>query len=175
MRIANTVSDSIVDGPGLRFTVFTQGCPHHCPGCHNPETHDPAGGREVSVAELEEEMGKNPLIDGLTLSGGDPFCQAAECADLARLAHEKGLNVWTYTGYTYERLLEGDLPGALELLEQTDVLVDGPFLLAEKSYEALFRGSTNQRLIDLKQSKAAGHVVLWTRPDPLAHFVRPES
>ncbi len=175
MRIANTVSDSIVDGPGLRFTVFTQGCPHHCPGCHNPETHDPAGGREVSVAELEEEMGKNPLIDGLTLSGGDPFCQAAECADLARLAHEKGLNVWTYTGYTYERLLEGDLPGALELLEQTDVLVDGPFLLAEKSYEALFRGSTNQRLIDVKQSKAAGHVVLWTRPDPLAHFVRPES
>ena len=175
MRIANTVSDSIVDGPGLRFTVFTQGCPHHCPGCHNPETHDPAGGQEVSVAELEEEMGKNPLIDGLTLSGGDPFCQAAECADLARLAHEKGLNVWTYTGYTYERLLEGDLPGALELLEQTDVLVDGPFLLAEKSYEALFRGSANQRLIDVKQSKAAGHVVLWTRPDPLAHFVRPES
>ena len=175
MRIANTVSDSIVDGPGLRFTVFTQGCPHHCPGCHNPETHDPAGGREVSVAELAEEMGKNPLTDGLTLSGGDPFCQAAECAALARLAHEKGLNVWTYTGYTYERLLEGDLPGALELLEQTDVLVDGPFLLAEKSYEALFRGSANQRLIDVKQSKAAGHVVLWTRPDPLAHFVRPES
>ena len=175
MRIANTVSDSIVDGPGLRFTVFTQGCPHHCPGCHNPETHDPAGGREVSVAELEEEMGKNPLIDGLTLSGGDPFCQAAECADLARLAHEKGLNVWTYTGYTYEKLLEQGIPGVTALLEQTDVLVDGPFLLAEKSYEALFRGSTNQRLIDVKQSKAAGHVVLWTRPDPLAHFVRPES
>lgn len=175
MRIANTVSDSIVDGPGLRFTVFTQGCPHRCPGCHNPETHDPAGGREVSVAELEEEMGKNPLTDGLTLSGGDPFCQAAECAALARIAHEKGLNVWTYTGYTYERLLEGNLPGALELLEQTDVLVDGPFLMAEKSYEALFRGSANQRLIDVKQSKAAGHVVLWTRPDPLAHFVRPES
>ena len=175
MRIANTVSDSIVDGPGLRFTVFTQGCPHHCPGCHNPETHDPAGGREVSVAELAAQMEKNPLTDGLTLSGGDPFCQAAECAALARLAHEKGLNVWTYTGYTYERLLEGDLPGALELLEQTDVLVDGPFLLAEKSYEALFRGSANQRLIDVKQSKAAGHVVLWTRPDPLAHFVRPES
>ena len=175
MRIANTVSDSIVDGPGLRFTVFTQGCPHHCPGCHNPDTHDPAGGREVSVSELAEQMVKNPLTDGLTLSGGEPFCQAADCAALARLAHEKGLNVWTYTGYTYERLLEGDLPGALDLLDQTDVLVDGPFLLAEKSYEALFRGSANQRLIDVKQSKAAGHVVLWTRPDPLAHFVRPES
>ena len=175
MRIANTVSDSIVDGPGLRFTVFTQGCPHHCPGCHNPETHDPAGGREVSVAELEEEMGKNPLIDGLTLSGGDPFCQAAECADLARLAHEKGLNVWTYTGYTYERLIAGEVPGAMDLLAQTDVLVDGPFVEARKSYAALFRGSTNQRLIDVPRSLAAGQVVLWERPDPLAHFVRPES
>ncbi|WP_130870354.1 anaerobic ribonucleoside-triphosphate reductase activating protein [Intestinimonas massiliensis (ex Afouda et al. 2020)] len=175
MRIANTVSDSIVDGPSLRFTVFTQGCPHHCPGCHNPDTHDPAGGREVTVAELGAQMVKNPLTDGLTLSGGEPFCQAADCAALARIAREKGLNVWTYTGYTYERLLEGDLPGALELLDQTDVLVDGPFLLAEKSYEALFRGSANQRLIDVKQSRAAGHAVLWTRPDPLAHFVRPES
>ena len=175
MRIANTVSDSIVDGPGLRFTVFTQGCPHHCPGCHNPDTHDPAGGREVSVAELTEQLGKNPLTDGLTLSGGEPFCQGAECAALARIAREKGLNVWVYTGYTYERLLEGDLPGALELLELTDVLVDGPFLLAEKSYEALFRGSSNQRLIDVKQSRQAGKVVLWSRPDPLAHFVRPES
>ena len=175
MRIANTVSDSIVDGPGLRFTVFTQGCPHRCPGCHNPDTHDPAGGQEVTVEELAEKLLSNPLTDGLTLSGGEPFCQAEECAKLAAIAREKGLNVWTYTGYTYERLLEGDLPGALELLEQTDVLVDGPFLLAEKSYEALFRGSANQRLIDVKQSKAAGHVVLWTRPDPLAHFVRPES
>ena len=161
MRIANTVSDSIVDGPGLRFTVFTQGCPHHCPGCHNPDTHDPAGGHEVTVEELARRMVSNPLTDGLTLSGGEPFLQAEDCSALARLAHERGLNVWTYTGYTYERLLEGDLPGALELLE--------------KSYEALFRGSANQRLIDVKQSKAAGHVVLWTRPDPLAHFVRPES
>ena len=86
MRLANTVSDSIVDGPGLRFTVFTQGCPHRCPGCHNPGTHDPAGGREVSVAELAAELSGNPLTDGLTLSGGEPFCQAAECAALARIA-----------------------------------------------------------------------------------------
>lgn len=175
MRIANTVSDSIVDGPGLRFTVFTQGCPHHCPGCHNPDTHAPAGGREVTVAELARQIMANPLTDGLTLSGGEPFLQAEDCAALARLARERGLNVWTYTGYTYERLLEGDLPGALALLEQTDVLVDGPFLLAEKSYEALFRGSANQRLIDVKKSRAAGRVVLWSRPDPLAHFTVPES
>ena len=127
------------------------------------------------MAELAEQLGKNPLTDGLTLSGGEPFCQGAECAALARIAREKGLNVWVYTGYTYERLLEGDLPGALELLALTDVLVDGPFLLAERSYEALFRGSSNQRLIDVKQSRQAGKVVLWSRPDPLAHFVRPES
>ena len=146
MRIANTVSDSIVDGPGLRFTVFTQGCPHHCPGCHNPGTHDPAGGRE-----------------------------AAECAALARIAWERGLNVWAYTGYTYERLLAGEVPDALALLEQVDVLVDGPFVEAEKSYAALFRGSANQRLIDVPKSLAAGAVVLWERPDPLAHFTRPES
>ena len=175
MRIANTVSDSIVDGPGLRFTVFTQGCPHRCPGCHNPETHDPAGGREASVAELTAQLLSNPLTDGLTLSGGEPFCQPEECAALARVAHEKGLNVWVYTGYTYERLLSGEVPGALALLGQTDVLVDGPFLLARKSYAALFRGSANQRLIDVPRSLAAGQVVPWERPDPLAHFVRPES
>lgn len=175
MRIANTVSDSIVDGPGLRFTVFTQGCPHHCPGCHNPETHDPAGGREVAVAELAAALDKNPLLDGLTLSGGEPFLQALECAQLARLARERGLNVWVYTGYTYERLLAGEVPDAQALLEAADVLVDGPFLLAEKSYDALFRGSRNQRLIDLNRSRAAGRLVLWSRPDPLAHFCRPES
>ena len=175
MRIANTVSDSIVDGPGLRFTVFTQGCPHRCPGCHNPDTHDPAGGREAAVEELAEQLLSNPLTGGLTLSGGEPFCQAEECAALAAIAREKGLNVWVYTGYTYERLLSGEVPGALALLGQTDVLVDGPFLLARKSYAALFRGSANQRLIDVPRSLAAGQVVPWERPDPLAHFVRPES
>ena len=175
MRIANTVSDSIVDGPGLRFTVFTQGCPHRCPGCHNPDTHDPAGGHEAAVDELAEKLLSNPLTDGLTLSGGEPFCQAEECAKLAAAAREKGLNVWTYTGYTYERLISGEVPGAMDLLAQTDVLVDGPFVEAQKSYAALFRGSTNQRLIHVPRSLAAGQVVLWERPDPLAHFVRPES
>jgi anaerobic ribonucleoside-triphosphate reductase activating protein len=100
---------------------------------------------------------------------------AAECAALARIARERGLNVWAYTGYTYERLLAGEVPDALALLEQVDVLVDGPFVEAEKSYAALFRGSTNQRLIDVPKSLAAGAVVLWERPDPLAHFTRPES
>ena len=175
MRIASTMSDSIVDGPGLRFTVFTQGCPHSCPGCHNPETHDPAGGREAAVEELAEQMGGNPLTDGLTLSGGDPFLQAEECARLAALAHGQGKNVWTYTGYTWEILTAAGRPDWDALLAETDVLVDGPFVAARKSYGALFRGSTNQRLIDVPASRAAGRVVLWTRPDPLAHFKVPES
>ena len=175
MRIANTISDSIVDGPGLRFTVFTQGCPHHCPGCHNPETHDPAGGREVPAEALAEQLAQNPLLSGLTLSGGEPFLQAAACAALARLARAQGLNVWTYTGYTYEQLLAEADPDRLALLAATDVLVDGPFVLARKSYDALFRGSTNQRLIDVAASRRAGRVVLWQRGDPLAHFTVPES
>ncbi len=175
MRIANTVQDSIVDGPGLRFTVFTQGCPHHCPGCHNPETHDPTGGVEMSVEEIAARMTANPSTSGLTLSGGDPFCQAKECAELAKLAHDSGRDVWAYTGWTYEFLLEEGDSDKLALLDELDVLVDGPFVMKLKSYDALFRGSTNQRLIDMKKTRAKGEIVLWTRPNPLAHFKVPES
>lgn len=175
MRIADTISDSIVDGPGLRFTVFTQGCSHRCPGCHNPETHDPQGGREISIEELERQMAANPLLDGLTLSGGDPMEQAAPCARLARIARARGLTVWTYTGYLYEALLEEGDPDRMDLLEASDVLVDGPFLQEKKSYEALFRGSSNQRLIDVAASRRAGRVVLWRPVDRLAHFTIPES
>ena len=175
MRIANTVNDSIVDGPGLRFTVFTQGCPHHCPGCHNPETHDPTGGREASVEELARQMKTNPLTQGLTLSGGDPFLQAEECAALAKLAHKIGMSVWTYTGFRYEFLREAANPAWDALLAQTDVLVDGPFLLKEKSYETRFRGSRNQRLIDMPATQRTGRLVLWEEKDRLAHFSVPES
>ena len=142
MRIANTVSDSIVDGPGLRFTVFTQGCPHRCPGCHNPDTHDPAGGREAAVEELAEKLLSNPLTDGLTLSGGEPFCQAEDCARLAAIAREKGLNVWVYTGYTYERLIAGEVPGAMELLSAPFSLIPiGFFLLFILSLAACAAGT----------------------------------
>ena len=175
MRIANTVNDSIVDGPGLRFTIFTQGCPHHCPGCHNPDTHDPQGGQEVSVEDLIDMMGKNPLIEGLTLSGGEPFAQAADCVRLAEAAHAVGWTVWTYSGYTFEHILASQDPGWQELLRQTDVLVDGPFIQKEKSYELRFRGSRNQRLIRVKESLAQGKVVLWSQPDLLAKFTVPES
>jgi len=175
MRIAGTVSDSIVDGPGLRFTVFTQGCFHNCPGCHNPETHDPRGGREVSLDELAEHIKKNPLLDGLTLSGGEPFLQAAECAKLAAIAHGEGLNIWTYTGYLYEDLVSKGNSDWEALLAESDVLVDGPFMEARKSYSARFRGSTNQRLIDLKATRRIGEIVFWKGTDPLSHFTVPKS
>ena len=155
--------------------MFTQGCPHHCPGCHNPETHDFTGGTDVSVEELLEQLGHDPLMAGVTLSGGDPMCQAGECAAFAREAKKRGLNIWVYTGYTYEHLIEEADPDRLSLLEVADVLVDGPFVERLKSYEALYRGSTNQRLIDLNQTRKTGKLVLWTRPDTLAHFTRPSS
>lgn len=174
MRIASAINDSIVDGPGLRYTVFTQGCPHHCPGCHNPATHDPAGGEEQAVSEAAVGL-ENPLIQGLTLSGGEPFLQAEDCAELAELAQKKGLDVWTYTGYTYEELMKAEDLAWNRLLAATDVLVDGPFTEARRSYTHVFRGSANQRLVDVKASRVAGQVVLWQRKDPLAHFTPPES
>lgn len=175
MRIANTVNDSIVDGCGLRFTVFTQGCPHHCPDCHNPDTHNPAGGRETTLEELIEALEKNPLIDGLTLSGGEPFAQAADCAILARAAHERGLTVWTYTGYLFETLRDRGNEHWTALLKETDVLVDGLFIAAEKSYDLLFRGSRNQRVLDVKASLTQGRPVLWHQEDLLDQFTIPES
>jgi len=161
MRIAGIMDDSIVDGPGLRLTVFTQGCTHNCPGCHNPESHDPMGGKEMSVAEIIEMIDDNPLLDGVTLSGGDPFCQPADSALIAAAAKERGLNVWTYSGWTFEQLVkmgEND-PAVLDLLRNTDVLVDGPFILAQRSLEVKWRGSRNQRLIDVARSLSAGTAV----------------
>ncbi|MDR1569096.1 MAG: anaerobic ribonucleoside-triphosphate reductase activating protein [Oscillospiraceae bacterium] len=154
MRIAGIVQDSIVDGPGLRFTVFAQGCAHTCEGCHNPQTHDINAGMERDVAEIEAELLKNPLTDGLTLSGGEPFLQARDCAALARTARRRGLNVWTYSGWTFEELLfmaKRD-PDIYALLELTDVLVDGRFMPGERSLELRWRGSRNQRLIDVAKS-----------------------
>lgn len=158
IRIAGTVNDSIVDGPGFRFTVFTQGCPHHCPGCHNPQTHDFSGGKEADTSEILAKIRKNPLLDGITLSGGEPFCQAEACTELAKGAHAAGLNVWCYTGYTFEDICTGKQEWT-ELLENVDVLVDGPFLLEKRTLECKFRGSSNQRLIDVRKSLLAGKTV----------------
>ncbi|WP_443635708.1 anaerobic ribonucleoside-triphosphate reductase activating protein [Anaerotignum faecicola] len=164
ISLSGITGDSIVDGPGLRLTIFTQGCLHHCPGCHNPQTHDPEGGSWADTEDILAAAAENPLLDGITLSGGDPFLQPVPCLALAEGAHKIGLNVWTYTGYTWEALLEENDTEKLALLKETDVLVDGPFLLAERSLELQFCGSRNQRLIDVKKSLAEGKVVLWEEP-----------
>lgn len=161
MSVSGVTGDSIVDGPGLRLTIFTQGCPHHCPGCHNPQTHDPNGGAWANTEDILAAAAENPLLDGITLSGGDPFLQPIPCLALAKGAHQLGLNVWTYTGYTWEALWAENDPEKLAFLRETDVLIDGPFLLAERSLELKFKGSKNQRTIDVKRSLAAGEIVLW--------------
>ncbi len=163
IRIAGIENDSIVDGPGFRLAVFTQGCPHHCPGCHNPETHPFDGGKEVDTDRIIRMMEDNPLLDGITLSGGDPFCQSKACAELSKAAKRLGLNVWAYSGWTFEELLKmsetnGDI---MEFLKNTDVLIDGPFILAQRTLELRFRGSKNQRQIDVKKSLAEGKAIEW--------------
>jgi anaerobic ribonucleoside-triphosphate reductase activating protein len=157
MRISGLVNDSIVDGPGFRFAVFAQGCPHHCPGCHNPQTHDFGGGRDMDTAEIIDKFLANPLLDGITLTGGEPFRQSEACLELAKAARGAGLNVWAYSGYTYEEILRD--PAMRALLSQVDVLVDGRFVLAERSLSLRFRGSRNQRLIDVPKSLESGTVV----------------
>ena len=164
IRIAGTVNDSIVDGPGYRYTIFTQGCPHHCPGCHNPQSHDFEGGRVVDTETILRQVRENPLLDGITLSGGEPFCQPEACRALAEAAHDLGMSVWCYTGYTWEKLMQEADPARLALLDAVDVLVDGPFILAQKSLELKFCGSRNQRLIDVRKTRQAGQVTLW-QPD----------
>ena len=163
MRIYGLVQDSIVDGPGFRFSCFVQGCPHRCPGCHNPDSHDPGGGREMAVEEVAAQLLGNPMTDGLTLSGGEPFAQAEDCLALARAAHAHGLNVWSYSGWTFEHLRDRGSEAQRALLAELDVLVDGPFLLEERTLALPWRGSRNQRVIDVPASLAAGDAVL--RPD----------
>ena len=164
IRVAGTVDDSIVDGPGFRFTVFTQGCPHHCPGCHNPQTHDFAGGKIVDTDDLIARMRENLLLDGLTLSGGEPFEQVDACLALANGARALGLSVWIYSGYTFEQLLKRD--HCLPLLRACDVLIDGSFLIGERTLELPFRGSKNQRLVDLQPALLQGRAILYAGGNP---------
>ena len=166
IRLFGLVTDSIVDGPGYRTSVFVQGCPHHCEGCHNPESWDFGGGREWQLDEVEKRFSANPLLSGITLSGGEPSHQPGPCAELARRAHGYGLNVWMYSGYTLEQLWErAESDRELDiLLHEVDVLVDGPFILAQRSLELDYCGSRNQRLIDVQKSIQNGTVVLWSPP-----------
>lgn len=154
IRIAGFVNDSIVDGPGLRLAVFTQGCPHHCPGCHNSQALDFDGGNLMDTAFLLEKIKANPLLDGVTFSGGEPFVQPLPLLELGRAVKELGLNLWIYTGYTWEELAA--LGAAVQqLLALADVLVDGPYLATERSLDLKFRGSKNQRILDVQASLSA--------------------
>lgn len=164
IRIAGVEPESIVDGPGYRLTVFAQGCPHGCPGCHNPQTHDFAGGRVTDTQEIIAQLGKNPLVRGVTLSGGEPMMQPEPMREIALAARERGLNVWCYTGFTLDALLAEGRDDRLALLKVIDVLVDGPYLAHERSLGLLYRGSKNQRLIDMPATLRAGHAVLYTPP-----------
>lgn len=161
LRIAGTVNDSIVDGPGIRYTIFTQGCPHHCPGCHNPQTHDFSGGQDADVEKILEEIFNNPILSGVTFSGGEPFCQAEALVPIAEAIKEKGKHLMIYTGYLLEHLQKKENAGVQRLLELADVIVDGPFILAEKNLTLSYRGSENQRVIDMVKTRKSGEIVLY--------------
>ena len=161
LDLAGLVNDSIVDGPGIRMTVFAQGCPHHCHGCHNPETWAFGCGTPMEEERIPEIVRTNPLCRGVTFSGGEPFAQAEGFAKLGRLLKQAGYEVASYSGYTFEQLLDGT-DAQRELLGTIDVLIDGPFLLSQRSLEIPFRGSKNQRIIDVPKSLAAGEAVCIT-------------
>ena len=169
LELAGIVSDSIVDGPGIRTAIFAQGCPHHCRGCHNPETWEFGCGTLIPVEAVVETVQSNPLCRGVTFSGGEPFAQAAEFAELAALLKEKGYEVASYSGYTFEQLLEGTEDQKL-LLGIIDILIDGPFVQSQKSLELVFRGSKNQRILDVRKSLAEGKAVETTSPRWLGEY-----
>jgi len=154
IRIAGTVQDSIVDGPGLRYVIFTQGCPHRCEGCHNPETHDFSGGKLTDTDVLFEECTENPLTGGVTFSGGEPFCQAEALYELGKRFKERGLHLIAYSGWTFEELLKKAESEEYigKLLSILDILVDGRFELAKRSLMLKYRGSENQRIVDVQRS-----------------------
>ncbi len=153
IKVAGTVNDSIVDGPGIRYTIFTQGCSHKCPGCHNPQTHDPEGGQLRDIEDIFGEVKANPLLRGITLSGGEPFEQPVPCIELVKRCKTIGLDIWAYTGYLFEEIYEGKLgQAACDLLCLCDVIVDGSYMQDLKTLGLRFRGSSNQRIIDVEKT-----------------------
>ena len=160
IRISGIARDSIVDGEGIRLTVFTQGCPRRCPGCHNPETQPLVGGRTTTVGAVVAELDENPLLTGLTLSGGEPFLQPGALLPLARAAHARGLDVWSYTGFTLEELRAQGDADVDALLDELDVLVDGDYREELRDLTLHFRGSRNQRVIDLAAMRRTGELTL---------------
>ena len=160
LRVAGLVEESVVDGDGCRFSVFVQGCRRRCPGCHNPETQPFDGGREMDTRDILRKMEENPLLSGITFSGGEPFCQPVPLLELARGVHARGLDVWSYTGNTWEELQAMGDADVSALLEEVDVLVDGEYMEDQRDLTLKFRGSRNQRVIDVKATRQKGGIVL---------------
>ncbi|MCI9110907.1 MAG: anaerobic ribonucleoside-triphosphate reductase activating protein [Bacilli bacterium] len=159
IRLASDLqSDSIVDGEGIRTVIWTQGCSHNCLGCHNPATHDFKGGFLTDTDEINKEISLLKAQTGITFSGGDPLFQAEACTEIAKYAKNIGMDVWCYTGFTFEELVK--TKKAKEFLKYVDVLVDGKFIMAERSLNVDFRGSRNQRIIDVPASLKEDKVVL---------------
>lgn len=164
IRLAGIAYESLVNGPGLRRVFFSQGCKHNCKGCFNPETHDFNSGKELDMDELIKDVEDNPMIQGVTFSGGDPFERAEEFSYMAKEFKKINKSVWCFTGYTYEYILENihSKSGWNELINSIDVLIDGPFMEELKEEGLKFRGSSNQRIIDVKKSLSSKGIVLWT-------------
>lgn len=160
IRVAGKVKDSIVDGPGLRYTLFTQGCPHNCKGCHNPETHNFNGGKVENSEDIFEDILLDKGIRGVTFSGGDPFLQAEKLLPLAKQIKEYGFELAAYSGWTFEQLYSNCVPCSRELLNYIDVLIDGKFILEQKSLELSFRGSKNQRIVNVPKSLKNGYAII---------------
>lgn len=161
IRLASDLQpDSIVDGEGIRTVLWTQGCSHHCLGCHNQSTWSFDEGVLVDVEEVKQAIDELKCQDGITFSGGDPLFQVEPCLEIAKYCKEKGYNIWCYTGFTYEEILKMNNPKVLEFLSYVDVLVDGKFILKEKSLDLLFKGSRNQRIIDMPKTLEKNEVVL---------------
>jgi len=159
IRIAGIVGDSIVDGPGLRMAIFFQGCLRGCAGCHNPGSWELGGGREIGAGALLAEADKNPLLSGVTFTGGEPLLRAGALIPLAEGIDERGLDLAIYTGWTFEDILADGDPDALRLLGFASVIVDGPFMIERKSLMLPFRGSGNQRILDAKKSLSQSRAV----------------
>ncbi|MFV0627101.1 MAG: anaerobic ribonucleoside-triphosphate reductase activating protein [Alphaproteobacteria bacterium] len=158
LRIASVVDDSVVDGPGVRYVIFTQGCKHNCPGCHNPQSHSFSTGMFVSFDEFYSDLSRFKYVKAVTFSGGEPLEQPEVIAEFVAKLKEKGYHILIYTGYTFEQILADEKK--LKAIEKADLLVDGLFILRLRSLGANFRGSSNQRIVDIQESLKHREVVL---------------
>ena len=165
INVLKVLHDTTVDGPGFRTSIYCAGCRHQCPGCHNQQTWAFGTGIDSSTDDLMQEILSDPFAD-VTFTGGDPFFQAEGFAELAaRIKAETDKTIWCYTGFRYEELLHNT--AAQQLLCYVDVLVDGRFIQALRDESIPFRGSSNQRLIDVPGTRREGHIILWQKDDIL--------